>query len=137
MYGYIFRLGGKTNNSCPLQFYVDGTGGNYFLATGTANMWDGNWHHVEVVIDAKPFGLPAVHFYVDGVPDTTTVSGNWTNENLIINDDQWIGRGPQATKEWGGLIDNVKFVAVPEPGTLLLLLGGGLFGLLACVWKRR
>jgi len=100
---FDFRL---TGNSSPNQLRLEITGA---ALNGTANVVDGNWHHVAVTFPAGGT-LGGIKLYVDGVQDAATLATgsssaalNTTATNVLIGYDL-SGNG----RNFGGQIDDVR-----------------------------
>ena len=86
----------------------DFTGNLYILSSGSTNVADGKWHHVAMTYDGSNLGS-GVTFYVDGKPDTTTVTTDTLGTNTILNDQTpYIASRADAVFYFKGFIDDVK-----------------------------
>jgi len=100
---FDFRLVGAGS---PNQIRVEISGASL---NGTANVADGNWHHVAVTFPAGGT-LGSIQLYVDGSLDATTVATgssstalNTTATNILIGNDV-----SDSTRYFSGLIDDVR-----------------------------
>lgn len=138
------HLGGRSAyllNGGVLRFEIGGG-----FAVGTANIADGDWHHV--AISTSDDNTANTVFWVDGVLDATASFGNANTIDSIAN---WLSIGGAASPTGGkarfqGGVDDLRVydhvlsqgevqgLMVPEPSSGLLVLSS--IGLLALRRRR-
>lgn len=133
------------NTSLPIkgQLRTEVNGG---YIVGTTSVYDGEWHHIAVVLSGD--GTPDVNelsLYVDG--SLEAIHASLTKAINTVADIDFLIGDDHSNREWDGWIDDVRVydeamsasfiadrasqVVVPEPSSLLLA-ALGLLGLLAC-----
>jgi hypothetical protein len=137
---------GDTNGSAPGAVGVS-QWGNGFSTTGAVN--DGKWHMLTVTVDSsQTSGSNTLwKIYLDGSLNNSKYMETNTQLNVL---GMVIGAGFGSTGWTGDIaevalfgstlnadqIQGLYFVAVPEPTTLTMLIGG-LVSLLAYAWRKR
>jgi hypothetical protein len=91
----------RTGNGNTMSFHNSGTSSN---PNGSINVNDGNWHHVVGTYDGFRSRL-----YIDGVLDVDEAATGLISmsTNPIVIGGQ-IHDSPDASREWNGLIDDVR-----------------------------
>lgn len=92
-------------NSTSIRFQARSNSNENYNATGTSNLYDGNWHHVVGVKDGNSNQL---RVYVDGILENTTAT-NYTSGFDSPTAQLSIGYRPIAGEEsyFNGIIDEV------------------------------
>jgi hypothetical protein len=115
-----------------LEGYQRGTTGTYISAT-SADVTDGNWHHVAVTIDGSETGADRIKLFVDGV-DIGEFQPGFTPAGTppFLNQTFYIGSRGNTGFKFAGSLDELRISdavlspseflipIIPEPGSLLL-----------------
>ncbi len=128
-----------------LELFLRASDGAFLAGTASiASAFDGGWHQVAVTWNATTgdVGSGSVEMYLDGVKKDVSLYNNditsastwsaWENSMRIgIN-----GRGTPNWDPYSGSLDEIRISGVPEPSSIMLIVGG-IIGLLAYAWRRR